>query len=73
VAGHAPMFGWDQEFHIYLGLPKDVGSRAPAPIHLPLKFVKGGLGPLHTRAKNRDHDIVNFKSKCPKVVPRHLI
>ena len=30
------------------------------------------LGPLHTRAKSRDHEIVRAKGKCPKAVPRHL-
>ena len=30
------------------------------------------LGPLHTRAKSRDHDIVRAQRKCPKAVPTHL-
>jgi hypothetical protein len=30
-------------------------------------------GPLHTRAKSRDHEIVwEPKRKCPIAVPRHL-
>jgi hypothetical protein len=27
-------------------------------------------GPLHTRAKSRDHEIVGAKRKCPMAVPR---
>jgi hypothetical protein len=30
------------------------------------------LGPPHTRAKSRDHEIVGAQRKCPKAVPTHL-
>jgi hypothetical protein len=34
--------------------------------------VKYPLGPLHTRSKSRDHEIVRAQKKCPKAVPRHF-
>ena len=30
------------------------------------------LGPLHKRAKSRDHDIVRAQKKCPKAILRHF-
>ena len=30
------------------------------------------LGPIHTRAKRRDHEILRAQRKCPKAVPKHL-
>ena len=47
--------------------------------YLPFKLEQGTesghnvcLGPLHTRAKSRDHEIVRAQRKCPKAVPIHL-
>ena len=30
------------------------------------------LGPLHTRAKSRDHEFVAAQKKCPEALPRHF-
>jgi hypothetical protein len=35
-------------------------------------MVSSPLGPLHTRAKNRDHEIVRAQKKVFKAVPTHL-
>ena len=55
-----PFFTQTAELHIIYVQPTRNGEHC-------------NLGPLHTQAKSRDHEIVRKpKRKCPKAVPTHL-